>query len=551
MADWLDSFTPRPLPEYMDEAARNFADISAIDFLGKTYSFREVGDLVDRTARGLQDLGVGKGSKVGICLPNCPYYTIVFFGILKAGGTVVNYNPLYVERELAFQAGDSETEIMVTLDLKALYDKVEAVRRSGHVKRIVVCSMAGALPFPKNILFSLFKRKDKAPFPVDDTHVPFTALVANQGNPQPVAIHPQNDVAVLQYTGGTTGRPKGAMLSHANLSANMEQMRTFFHGTEAGKESILCVLPFFHVFAMTCAQNLAILIGAKMVLLPRLDIKQLLETIKRTRPTLFPGVPTVYTAINNAPEVANYDLSSIKSCISGGAPLPIEVKDEFERKSGCKLVEGYGLTETSPIVSSNPIDGTIKPGSIGPPMVGTIVEIRSLEDPETLMPQGERGEVCVIGPQVMLGYWQRPDETADVLKNGRLHTGDVGYIDEDGYIFLVDRIKDLIICSGYNVYPRVIEEAAYQHPDVAEAIAIAIPDDYRGQAPKLFVKLVEGGAATPDEIQEFLKDYLSVIERPEEIEIRDDLPKTAVGKLSKKELVAEEEEKHVKANAAE
>lgn len=551
MADWLDSFTPRPLPDYLDNAARQFADTIAVDFLGKTFTFGEIGEQADKVAKGLQSLGVVKGTKVGICLPNCPYFPVFYFGILKAGGTVVNYNPLYVERELAFQAGDSETEIMVTLDLKLIYDKVEAVRRDGHLKRIVICSMSQALPFPKNLLFNIFKRGDKASCPTDDVHIPFTDLIANDGNPEPVAIDPQTDIAVLQYTGGTTGRPKGAMLSHGNLSANMEQMRTFFDSAEAGKEKVLCVLPFFHVFAMTCAQNLAVLIGAQMVLLPRFDIKQLLDTIKRTRPTLFPGVPTLYTAINNAPDIASYDLSSIRSCISGGAPLPLEVKDEFERKSGCRLVEGYGLTETSPIVSSNPINGNIKAGSIGPPMVGTIVEIRSLEDETIIMPQGERGEVCVIGPQVMLGYWQRPEETANVLKDGRLHTGDVGYIDEDGYIFLVDRIKDLIICSGYNVYPRVIEEAAYQHPQVAEAIAIAIPDSYRGQAPKLFVTLIDGGSATPDEIQGFLKDHLSIIERPEEVEIRDELPRTAVGKLSKKELVAEEAAKFAKAKAAE
>ena len=547
MADWLDSFAPRPLPDYLDDVAARFPDNIAVDFLGKTSSFREIGALVDKAAKGFQDLGVGPGTKVGICLPNCPYFTIAYFAILKAGGTVVNYNPLYVERELAFQADDSETEIMVTIDLKMIYDKVEAVRRNGHVKRIVVCSMAAALPFLKGVLFSLLKRKDKASFRDDDAHIRFDDLIANGGDPAPVVIDPLCDVAVLQYTGGTTGQPKGAMLSHANLSANMEQMRAFFGHAEFGRERVLCVLPFFHVFAMTCAQNLSVLIGAQMVLLPRFEIRQLLETVKRTRPTLFPGVPTLFTAINKVPDIERYDLTSIRSCISGGAPLPMDVKDEFERKSGCKLAEGYGLTEASPIVSSNPLQGEIKAGSIGLPMVGTQVEIRSLDDRDTPLTQGERGEVCVAGPQVMLGYWRRPEETAEMIRNGWLHTGDVGYIDEDGYIFLVDRIKDLILCSGFNVYPRVIEEAAYQHPDVVEAIAIGIPDAYRGQAPKLFVKLGEAANATTQDIQAFLKDYLSVIERPDEIEIRDELPKTAVGKLSKKELIAEEAAKRAAA----
>lgn len=550
MADWLDTFVPRPLPEYMDDAARLHADRPATDFLGKTMTFGEIGSLVDRATKGLQSLGVKKGVKVGLCLPNVPYFTVFYFAILKAGGTVVNYNPLYVERELTYQASDSETDIMVTLDLKIIYDKVEAVRRDGALKTLVICPMADALPFPKNLLFNLFKRKEKAAYPVDEAHVPYDSVIDNNGVPEPVEIDPAHDVAVLQYTGGTTGRPKGAMLSHANVSANMEQMRTFFHSADLGRERILCMLPFFHVFAMTCAQNLAVLIGAQMVLLPRFEIKQLLDTIARTKPTIFPGVPTLYTAINNAPDIARYDLSSIRHCISGGAPLPIEVKQEFERKSGCSLVEGYGLTETSPIAACNPFDGVSKEGSIGLPMVGTTITIHDLEEPEKTVPQGERGELCVTGPQVMLGYWNRPEETAEALKGGRLRTGDVGYFDEDGYIFLVDRIKDLIICSGYNVYPRVIEEAAYQHPDVAEAIAIAIPDDYRGQAPKLFVKLVEGGTVTPDELQTFLKDHLSVIERPEDIEIRDELPKTTVGKLSKKELVEEEAAKRSNASAA-
>lgn len=549
MADWLEGFVARPLAEYMDRAARDFADKPAIDFLGKRYTFGELGELVDCAARGLQDMGVGKGTHVGICLPNCPYYPIVFFAVLKAGGTVVNFNPLYVEKELSFQAEDAETGIMITLDLKAIYDKVEAVRRAGHIRRIVVCSMSGVLPFPKNLLFSVFKRRERAVYPVDDAHVPFDQLTANAGDPAPVTIDPDVDVAVLQYTGGTTGRPKGAMLSHTNLSANMEQMRVFFAGSTPGTDRILCILPFFHVFAMTVAQNLAVLIGAEMILLPRLDIKQLLETIKRTRPTILPGVPTVYAAITSAPDLADYDLTSIERCISGGAPLPLEVKDAFERKSGCRISEGYGLTESSPIVSTNPYEGLNKAGSIGPPIAGTTVEIRDLEDLDKLMPQGERGEVCVRGPQVMLGYWKRPEDTAKVLRNGWLHTGDVGYIDEDGYIFLVDRIKDLILCSGYNVYPRVIEEAAYQHAEVAEAIAIGVPDDYRGEAPKLFVKLVEGGRATPEDIAAFLENYLSVIERPREIEIRSELPKTNVGKLSKKELVAEELAKR-QANAA-
>ena len=547
MADWLDNFVPRPLPDYLDDTVRKNGDRVAIDFLGKTYSFAEMGSLVDRATKGLQDLGVTRGVRVGICLPNCPYFPILYFAVLKAGGTVVNFNPLYVERELAYQASDSETDIMVTIDLKAVYDKVEAVRSAGHFKRIILCPMADILPFPKNFLFRLFKNKDRVFVSADDAHILYDNLVENDGKFEPTTIDPASDIAVLQYTGGTTGTPKGAMLSHRNISANMEQMRQHFPDNGDEQERILCILPFFHVFAMTVAQNLSVLIGAQMILLPRLDIQQMLDTIKRTKPTILPGVPTVYGAINGAPGLDKYDLTSIRRCVSGGAPLPLDVKAEFERKSGCQISEGYGLTEASPIVSTNPYDGLNKAGSIGEPLAGTIIEIRDLEDPDKLMPQGERGEVCVVGPQVMLGYWNRPEETAKVLKDGRLHTGDVGYIDEDGYVFLVDRIKDLILCSGYNVYPRTIEEAAYQHTAVAEAIAIGVPDDYRGEAPKLFVKLVDGASLTVEELDKFLEDYLSVIERPREIEIRDELPKTVVGKLSKKELVEEEEAKRAAA----
>ncbi|WP_319775630.1 long-chain fatty acid--CoA ligase [Breoghania sp.] len=536
-------FTPRPMPEYLDDAVRLFADRPALDFMGKGWTYKQLGDLVNRAAEGFRKLGVKRGVHVGICLPNTPYFTVCYFAILKAGGTVVNYNPLYVEREIDFQARDSHTEIMVTLDLKVIYDKVEAVRAKGGLKQIVVCPMADILPQPKKLLFQLFKRGERAKISRDDAHPFFADLVNGRPIAQEAVTFPETDVAVLQYTGGTTGVPKGAMLSHANLSANMEQMRIFFSDARPGDEVMLCVLPFFHVFAMTAAQNLSILIGAEMVLMPRFELKTLLDDIKRKSVTLFPGVPTIYTAINNSPLTHNYDLTSIRMCLSGGAPLPVEVKENFEKLTGCTLVEGYGLTEASPVVSCNPSDEPPRAGSIGKPLAWTECEFRSLEDPYVVMPEGEKGELCVRGPQVMMGYWERPDDTNRTVENGFLHTGDVGYRDEDGYIHLVDRIKDLIICSGYNVYPRVIEEAIYQNEAVEEVIVIAIEDDYRGQAPKAFIKLKEGATITPDELKVFLKEHLSAIEMPRAFEFRDELPKTLVGKLSKKELVEEERAK--------
>jgi long-chain acyl-CoA synthetase len=347
-------------------------------------------------------------------------------------------------------------------------------------------------------------------------------------------------VAVLQYTGGTTGVPKGAMLTHANLTANTYQMGMIFPSARPGEERMMAVLPFFHVFAMTVAMNFAVAYGAEMILVPRFELDQVLKLIAKRKPTLFPGVPTLYTALNSAAAKGGHDLSSIRICVSGGAPLPVEVKAQFERLTGCSLVEGYGLSEASPVVTCNPPGGKIKAGSIGLPVPGTTVEVRSHVDPGLLLPQGEHGEICVRGPQVMAGYWGRPEETAEVLQDGILRTGDIGYVDPEGYIFLVDRIKDVILCGGYNVYPRVIEEALYQHPAVAEVVVIGIPDDYRGQAPKAFVRLRDDAEATPEELKTFLTSQISRIELPKAIEIRDELPKTMVGKLSKKELVAEE-----------
>ncbi len=542
--EWAKAFEPRPVYQYLDDTIAEFGNNPAIDFLGKGWTYSEVGELVNKTAAALQAIGVKPDVKVGLCLPNVPYYTVFYFAILKAGGTVVNFNPLYVEREIASQAADADVRIMVTMDLKAIFNTVEAVRASGGLDTIIVCSMTDCLPVTKKVLFSLFKRKELAAIPDGPAHISFDALLQKARTFQPVEVDPENSIAVLQYTGGTTGIPKGAMLSHRNLAANIEQMRCVFERAEKGKEKMLCVLPFFHVFAMTVGQNLSVILGAEMVLQPRFELKSLLAAIKRKKVTLFPGVPTIYTAINNSPTTNAEDLKSIRLCLSGGAPLPVEIKEKFEKLTGCFLVEGYGLTETSPVAAVNPLDGTARAGSIGKLVPGTEARFVSIEDRKTVVGQGEKGELCLRGPQVMVGYWKRPDATADTIEeDGFLHTGDVGYIDEDGYIYLVDRIKDLILCSGFNVYPRVIEEAIYLHEAVEETIVIGIPDAYRGQTPKAFVKLKEGASLSEEDLAEFLKGHLSTIELPRAFEFRDELPKTMVGKLSKKELVEEEAKK--------
>jgi long-chain acyl-CoA synthetase len=345
---------------------------------------------------------------------------------------------------------------------------------------------------------------------------------------------------VLQYTGGTTGVPKAAELTHANLVANTEQSCIGMGRRAPGTDSVLGVLPLFHVFAMSCVMLQSVRIAARMILLPRFELRQVLKTIAASKPTLFPAVPTIYSALVEAAGKGAVDLASIQFCMSGGAPLPAEVRQRFMALTGCWLMEGYGLSETSPVVSVTPPGTPYKDGSVGRALVGTVIEIRDPDEPGRILPAGERGEICVRGPQVMRGYWNRPDETALVMIDGALRTGDIGYLDEDGYLYLVDRIKDLIIAGGYNIYPRVLEEALYQHPAVKDAVVIGVPDAYRGQAPKAFVTLKADTAATPEELRQFLSGYVSKIEMPREVEIRAELPKTMVGKLSKKELVAEE-----------
>lgn len=540
----------RPIPALLDEAVRLHGDRPAMHFLGRRYTYRELGALVDRAAAGFARQGVTKGVRVGLCLPNVPAFVICYFAVLKAGGTVVNFNPLYAPRELQHQVEDSGISLMVTTDLAAIYPKVAAQLGRGSLKRLVICPMAEMLPRLKGLLFPLLKRRDLAPIPRDARHIPFRQLIRSAGAVPPAPIDPMTDLAALQYTGGTTGLSKGAMLTHANIVANAEQIFQRLPNPEIGGERVLAVLPLFHVFGMTVAMNLAVRIAAEIILVPRFDIAGTIEVIERQKPTLFPGVPTLCTAINHALEERPADLSSLRCCISGGAPLPGEVRRRFEALSGCRLSEGYGLSESSPVVCCNPFDGSARDGSIGTPLANTHVEFRDLTDPTRVCEPHEDGELCVRGPQVMQGYWNRPDETSETFIDGALRTGDVGHVDEDGFCFIVDRIKDMILCSGYNVYPRVIEEALYQHPAVAEAVVIGVPDAYRGSAPKAFVVLKTPLDAPEDALHGFLKEYLSPIEMPKQIQICESLPKTSVGKLSKKDLVESERLRAETAQAA-
>jgi len=538
--DWRARFPEQPLYQLLEDSVARFGDRPCLDFLGKSYSYAEIGRLVRRAAKGFAALGVRRGVRVGLMLPNTPYYVIAYYAVLEAGGIVVNFNPLYAPPEIRHLVEDAEVSIMVTLDLKQLYAPVAPLLGEAGLGKIVLCPMADILPFGKGALYRLLKRGDTVAMPRDGKHVSFAELTANDGVFTPVAVEPARDLAVLQYTGGTTGTPKGAMLTHQNLTANTLQCLRWFPGMRPGQECALAVLPFFHVFAMTVAMNLSIACGTEIVLLPRFEIKSLLAAIRRKRPTTMPGVPTLFTAVCTQAAARHVDLTSIKSCISGGAPLPLEIKGKFEAATGCTLVEGYGLSETSPVVACNPLKGTNKSGSVGLPLPDTIIEIVSLDDPTRLAAPGERGEVTVRGPQVMAGYWRKAEATAAVFSGGRLRTGDVGYLDADGYLFLVDRIKDIIIAGGYKIYPRNIEEAIYQNPKVAECIVLGIADPYRGQTVKAYVACAAGARLDEKELLDFLKTRLSPIEMPKIVEFRTALPKTLIGKPSKKALIEEE-----------
>ncbi|MBC8019810.1 MAG: long-chain fatty acid--CoA ligase [Methyloceanibacter sp.] len=537
---WEARFRPALMGSLLDRAVQAYGPRPCTYFMGKRLSFAEIGDLSDRAAKGLQAMGVGEGVKVGLLLPNTPTFLIFYYGVLKAGGTVVNFNPLYSLEEIEFQIRDSRTRIMVTLDLAVTFATVEAMLERRVLDKAVVASFPALLPSLKSVGFKLLQRTKLANAsrsPVRDRIVLERTLLANDGRYDRPSISP-DAIAVLQYTGGTTGTPKGAMLTHGNLTINVGQVIAWRNRQATETDRMLGILPLFHVFAMTTVMNYGIAGGMEIILLPKFELIRALKLIGKLRPTMMPGVPTLFNAMLRHQQIANFDLSSLDYCISGGAALPIEVKRGFEAISGCGVVEGYGLSETSPVVSCNPVENG-KEGSIGLPLPATEMSIRSLDDPTREMPRGEAGEICIAGPQVMSGYWNKPEETEGVFVGRYFRTGDVGYMDEDGYIFIVDRIKDMINTSGFKVYPRRIEDALYAHGAIAEVTVVGIPDDHRGEAPKAFVKLKEGKAATATELLQFLRGKLSKLELPVEIEFRDDLPKTIVGKLSKKELRAE------------
>jgi long-chain acyl-CoA synthetase len=537
--DWDQSFAPLSLPAMFAASVARRGDAPMLDFMGRQFGYAEVARGAARVARGLQQLGLGKGSRVGLFLPNVPHYVAAYYGALMAGATVVNFSPLYTVAELEAQVEDSGTDTLFTLSAAALLPTALKVLDGSSLKRLIVGSVAGGLPRTKSLLYRLFKRREVAPLPGDRRVIRFSALTDNDGRPEPVAIDPEKDIALIQYTGGTTGTPKGAKLTHQNLTANARQVNAIDPDHDA-EDRILGVLPFFHVFANTCVLNRTVLNGGSITMLPRFDAKQALAAIGRTKTTALPGVPTMYQALLDHPDLARTDFSSLRVCISGGAPMPAELREKFVAATGASLVEGYGLTESSGVVATNPYDGPVRPGTIGQPLPATHIRLLDKEDPSKDAPDGEPGELAVKGPQVMQGYWSRPDADKDSFTaDGWLRTGDVAVIEEGGYIRIVDRLKDMIAVGGFKVYPSVIEAHLYEHPAVKEAIVLGVPDAYRGEAPKAFVTLEEGFEVTGEALAAWLNPQLGKHERVIAVEVRDTLPKTMIGKLDRKALRAE------------
>lgn len=525
---------PQLLQNYLFDTTKEYSDKIAIHFLGKDIRFAKLERYAKIFATYLQRIGIKKGEHISIMLPNCPQAVICYYGVLIAGGVVVQTNPLYTERELEYQIKDSESSTIICLDL--FYSKVLQVRDKSNLKNIIVTSIAEFLPFPKNILYP-FTQKNVS-INVNDNNVYFLKKILQNSSDKLINVNLDvDDIAVLQYTGGTTGTPKGVVLTHRNLVMNTLMTTKWLYKMGKGTETILGVLPFFHVYGMTAVMNISIMQGHKMIILPKFQIEEVLKSIDKYKPTLFPGAPTMYIALINHPAIQKYDLSSIKACISGSAALPIDVQNKFEQLTGGKLVEGYGLSETSPITHSNFIWGKRVKGSIGVPWPSTEAKIISLENGEEVE-NGEIGEVVVRGPQVMKGYWNRPDETKEVLtEDGWLKTGDLGYMDSDGYFYIVDRKKEMINAGGFNVYPREIEEVLFEYEKVKEVAVIGIADEYRGETVKAFIVLKDGMECTKEELNIYVRKYLAPYKVPHYYEFRTELPKSMIGKVLKRKLV--------------
>ncbi len=529
-----------PLWKGLDDAVKNYPDNEALYFEGVRIAYRELGELVDRAANGFAKMGVKKGDTVAIMLINCPQFVISYFGALKAGATVTPVNPLAMPKELRIYLQDTKAKTIVVLNF--FYGVVEAVRNESNLENVIVAQGWDMMSKIKQILApkTVYKKEMKHVPPLREGDTMWNDFIANTEPVAPkVSIDPAKDIAVYQFTGGTTGIPKAAMLTHDNLKANCEQCGAWMDWmAEKGKESFVAALPMQHIFGQTVSMNLAISWGGRIILVPNArDIKHLLELIDKQKPTFFPIVSTLAISIYSHPDAAKYDVTSLKLSIAGAMALPPEVTRKFEEATDSIIIEGYGLSEASPVTHANPLDkAKRKVGSIGLPFPSTDCKIVDLDNRSKDLPVGEVGELAVKGPQVMAGYHNRPDETADVLKNGWLFTGDIAKMDEEGWTYIVDRKKDLINASGYKVWPNEVEEVLFEHPKIREAAVIGIPDETRGETVKAFVVLEPGHTATVDEIRTFCKEKMAVYKVPTHIDFVEDLPKTQVGKILRREL---------------
>ena len=539
------TYDDKPIHAFLKESAEKNPNKVSIQFLGRELTFKEVYESALKFAAYLKDLGIEKGDRVAISLPNCPQFVISFFGILLAGGIIVPTNPTYTDRELEYQMKDSGSKMIVTLDI--LFPRAAKIAPNTDIQHIIVTAISDYLPFPKNLVYPFMQKKQYGIVVrvehAGNHHLFKEIMKYELPNEITDSTESENDIALLQYTGGTTGFPKGVMLTHRNLVANTKMCQVWLVKNKEGQERILGVIPFFHVYGMTTVLLLSILDISTMILLPKFDIETTLKAIHKQKPTLFPGAPTIYIGLINHPDIKKYNLSSINACLSGSAPLPIEVQERFEEITGGKLVEGYGLSETSPVTTANFIWGGPRvKGSIGVPFPDTDVAILSLDTGEPLEPN-EIGEIVIKGPQVMKGYWNQPEETEKTFKDGWLLTGDLGYMDEQGFFYIVDRKKDVIIAGGFNIYPREIEDVLYEHEAVQEVVVVGIPDPYRGETVKAYVVSKVGFKVTEEELNQFARNSLASYKVPHLYEFRDELPKTTIGKILRRVLIDEEKHK--------
>ena len=534
---WDTRFDDTTLPAMFAASVEAHPDAPLVDFLGRRYSYADLHAEARAFAAGLQSRGVGKGDRVGLFLPNVPAYISAYYGAMLAGATVVNFSPLYSAEELAAQVEDSGTRILVTLDARELLSTALVVLDASSLETLVVAELGHFLSAPKRLALKLLGRKKIRPVPVRGGVGRWTDWLED-APPRIVEIAP-GDVALLQYTGGTTGVPKGAMLTHANLAANARQVEAIDPFDDSVPDMILGVLPLFHVFANTCVLNRTVAKGGCIAMLPRFDAKQALATLERVKATALPGVPTMFQAMLDSPHAAKTDFGSLRICIAGGAPLPAPLKRRFERATGAKLVEGYGLTESSGVVSANPYEGGEKPGTIGQPLPGTEVRLLDKENPQRKARKGTPGELAIKGPQIMKGYWGRADADAEVFVDGWLRTGDVATEDEDGFLSIVDRIKDMIAVGGFKVFPSHVEDVLLEHEAIREVLVIGMPDELMGEVPRAYVTLAEDAEVSEEALAVWLNPKVGKHERVDRVVIREELPKTMIGKLDRKTLRAE------------